>query len=402
MRVAMLEEPVIEISTKEVKTITPDTSIGKAIGIMEQNKFHNLIVLDSDSSENEIYMVNIQDLLLASNPDSPVDEFMFKPHCIQKDTPTMEALCELLDSGQRAAPIVDADGKLAGIVTEYDIMARGAHSYILRDTAVGDVMTGDVIYVDKTASIGKARSIMRKSNLGHLVIVDEHNKITGIITEGDILRRLYKPKQRMTSGEYKGEKIARMGQPVSLIMSSPVITTTMDANLADVAGLMCEHDIRAVPITRKDMRPRGIVTTHDIMRFLSEFRAKREVNVEILGTVDEAYKELAMRIIDTELRKIVRLARRIHWIKIVIKKERDRGGVSYYKIGAHVKTPEKLYVGYGEPGGTKILTAARGAGEIEKKADKRRWDFIATLKDALLSVRAQMEDDKIKRGSGRS
>ena len=402
MRVAMLEEPVIEISTKEVKTITPDTSIGKAIGIMEQNKFHNLIVLDSDSSENEIYMVNIQDLLLASNPDSPVDEFMFKPHCIQKDTPTMEALCELLDSGQRAAPIVDADGKLAGIVTEYDIMARGAHSYILRDTAVGDVMTSDVIYVDKTASIGKARSIMRKSNLGHLVIVDEHNKITGIITEGDILRRLYKPKQRMTSGEYKGEKIARMGQPVSLIMSSPVITATMDANLADVAGLMCEHDIRAVPITRKDMRPRGIVTTHDIMRFLSEFRAKREVNVEILGTVDEAYKELAMRIIDTELRKIVRLARRIHWIKIVIKKERDRGGVSYYKIGAHVKTPEKLYVGYGEPGGTKILMAARGAGEIEKKADKRRWDFIATLKDALLSVRAQMEDDKIKRGSGRS
>jgi len=52
MRVAMLEEPVIEISTKEVKTIAPDTSIGKAIGIMEQNKFHNLLVLDSDSSEN--------------------------------------------------------------------------------------------------------------------------------------------------------------------------------------------------------------------------------------------------------------------------------------------------------------------------------------------------------------
>ena len=105
-------------------------------------------------------------------------------------------------------------------------------------------------------------------------------------------------------------------------------------------------------------------------------------------------QELATRIIDTELRKIVRLARRIHWIKIVIKKERDRGGVSYYKIGAHVKTPEKLYVGYGEPGGTKLLMAARGAGEIEKKADKRRWDFIATLKDALLSARAQMEDDK--------
>jgi len=41
----MFDEPVIEISTKEVTAITPDTSIAKAIGIMEKNNFHNLVVL---------------------------------------------------------------------------------------------------------------------------------------------------------------------------------------------------------------------------------------------------------------------------------------------------------------------------------------------------------------------
>ncbi len=388
----MFEEPVIEISTVEVKTVTPDTSIGKAIGIMEQNSFHNLIVLGGTT--DEIHMVNIQDLLMASNPESPVDVFMFKPHCIHKDTPAIDAIVEMLGSGQRAAPVVDSGGKLLGIVTEYDVMKRGVHSFILKDTEVEDAMTADVVYVERTASIGKARSIMRKNNLGHLLIVDEHNRLTGILTEGDILRRIYKPKQRMTAGEYKGEKVPRMGQPVYMVMSTPVITATPDANLAEVAGLMCEHDIRAVPIVKKDQSLRGIVTMHDIMRYLSEFRERRRVNIEIQGEIEDEYKDLAMRIIDTEVRKIVRLARRVHWIKLVIKKERARGGVSYHRIGVHVKTPDKLYVGYGEPGGTQTLIAARGAGEIEKRADKRRWDFIAALKDALLSVRTQMEDDK--------
>ena len=96
--------------------------------------------------------------------------------------------------------------------------------------------------------------------------------------------------------------------------------------------------------------------------------------------------------------KIARSAKRIHWVKIVIKKERDRGGVSYYKIGVHVKTPNTLYVAYGEPGGTKTRMTARGVEEVEVKADKRRWDFMEVLKDALMSVRGQIEHD---RGRGR-
>ncbi|MEA3488593.1 MAG: CBS domain-containing protein, partial [Euryarchaeota archaeon] len=126
----MFDEPVIDICTKEVTTVTPDTSIAKAIGIMETNKFHNLVVLDS----TEIYMVNIQDLLLASNPESHVDAFMFTPHGIHKDTQTIDAISELVNSGQRGAPIVADDGTLVGIVTEHDVMRRGSDSLILKDT----------------------------------------------------------------------------------------------------------------------------------------------------------------------------------------------------------------------------------------------------------------------------
>jgi len=391
----LFDEPVIEISTREVTAVTPDTPVAKAIGIMEKDNFHNLLVLDG----KDIYQISIQDLLVVSNAESNVDGLMYSPHCIPSDTPTIDAICELVDSGQRAAPVIDATGKLEGIVTDYDIMKRGAESLILKDAEVTEAMTKKPAYVYETDGIGKARSIMRKNNLGQVLVVDVEEKLKGIVTQGDILKKIYKPKRKMTAGEVKGENVPRMGQSISLIMSSPVITADVDANLADVANLMREHDIRGVPIV-KDGVAQGIVTIRDIMKYLRELKERAMVNVEMQGDLDEEYKELAERIIETNVRKIVRFARRVHWIKIVIKKERDKGGVSYYKIGVHVKTPDKLYVGQSEPGGTKTITAKRDAGEAEKKVGKRRWSFVDVLKDALLSVEGQMEEDKKRRRKG--
>jgi len=175
----------------------------------------------------------------------------------------------------------------------------------------------------------------------------------------------------------------------------------VDANLAKVANLMQKYDIRSVPILREGV-PRGIVTIQDMMRYLRGLKEEVKVEVEMQGTPDEKYKELAERVIETEVRKIVKIAKRVHWIKVVIKKERDRGGTSYYKIGAHVKTPDKLYVAQSEPGGThsQTMIAKRGMvgnREVEVRAGKRRWDFIDVLKDALLSVEEQIEEDKEKR-----
>ncbi len=385
----MFDEPVMEITTRDVVTVTPETSISTAIGIMEKNKFHNLIV----RANGGIFLVNVQDLLIASNPDSHVDEFMFKPHSIHKDTPTIDAISALMDSGQRAAPVVDDSEALVGIVTEYDIMKRGSESHVLKDAEVRKIMPRNPICVEKDDSIGKARSLMTKNGIGRVLVIDEMFNLLGIVTGGDILRKIYKPKRRMTAGEFTGEKVTRMEQPVSIIMNAPVITADVDANLADVANLLQQHDIRGVPIV-KDRVPRGVITIQDILRYLRMLKEEAMVEVEIQGTLDEEYKELAERIIETEVRKIAKFARRVHWIKIVIKKERDRGGVPYYKISAHVKTPNKLYVGGAEPKPIKTITAKTEDQVEETKVRKRRWDFIEVLKDALLSVERQIEEDR--------
>lgn len=385
----MFEEPVINICTKDVVTITPDTPLTKAISLMETNNFHNLVVLAND----DIYLVYLRDLLFASNPEIPVDDYMFKPYCIYKDSPIIDAVCAMIDSGQRALPVVDDDEKLVGIVTDYDIMKEGSKSRLLKDTEVTKVMTRDPLYIEETDSIGKARSIMRENNIGRLPVFDKKGRLTGIVTDGDILTKVYKPKKRVTIGEIKGEKIPRMAHPVSTIMSSPVITAEIDSNLAEVAGLMQKYDIRGVTIV-KDGLLRGIITTKDIMKYLRTLKEEAMIEVEIQGEIDEEYRFLAERIIETEVRKIARFARRVHWIRIVINKERDKGGIPYYKISTYVKTPNKLYVGQGEPGIVKRVVEKSEDSEV--KIYKKRWDLIDSLKSSLLSVQKQMERDQEK------
>ena len=386
----MLTEPVIEIATKDPVTITPDTPISKAIGIMEKHHFHNLIVLDE---REEIYLVTIHDLLLASSVNETVETLMFKPHCVNENTPVIDAICEILDSGQRAAPVVDDNGKLVGIVTDYDIMSRVGRSQLLKDVKVTRVMTRDPITIYEYESIGKARSLMRKHNIGRLIVLDRDGKPVGMVTEDDILRKIYKPKRRMTLGEVVGEKVPRMSQPVSLIMSTPLITADMDATIPEVARIMEKYDIRGVPIMKRG-RLKGIVTRIDIMKYIKELREGSYVEVEIYGEFDEEMKELAERILATEVKKIVKYTGKPQWIKISIKKEHDKGGVPYYHVKVYVKTPGKLYVGEGRP---KLSISKRMEMEEEDVVlvtEKQRWDFIEVLKDALDAVLKRIEIDK--------
>ncbi len=386
----MLNEPIIEIGTKDVLTITPDTTVSKALGLMEKNDYHNLIVLDD---EGNIYMVIMHDLLSATSLNEKIETLMFKPHCINENTLVIEAVCEMVDCGQRGAPIVNDEGKLVGIVTDYDIMKRASTSELLKEVKVSKIMSRNPITIDYNDSIGKARSLMKKYDVTRLVVLDKEGIAIGMITEEDILTKIYKPKKKMTVGEVVGEKVPRMSQPVTSIMNSPLIYCDVEDTIPEVAKLMEKYDIRGVPAFKKGTL-RGMVSRLDIMKYIKSLSKESTVEVIIQGEFEEELKELAERILTTEIQKIVKYANRVHWIKLVVKKEHDKGGTASYVVNAYVKTPKKLYASHGTLNtGTKLEYDGE---DIKIISDKKRWDFMEVLKDALESIKKQIESDNDK------
>ncbi len=97
----------------------------------------------------------------------------------------------------RHMPVVEADGTLAGIVSQRD-MFRGAlskllgfgevaQSKVIATLLVKDVMTTDPHTIGPDALLSEAAKILYENKYGCLVVVED-GKIVGILTESDFVR----------------------------------------------------------------------------------------------------------------------------------------------------------------------------------------------------------------------
>ena len=98
----------------------------------------------------------------------------------------------------RRLPVVDKDGRLLGIVSERDLKAASPSSatsldmyemtYLLSELKVKGIMTREPMYIRTTDTVERAALIMRDRKFGSLPVVDEAEKVVGIITDTDIFR----------------------------------------------------------------------------------------------------------------------------------------------------------------------------------------------------------------------
>lgn len=97
----------------------------------------------------------------------------------------------------RHLPVVDDDGTLAGIVTQRDLFHSGllralgygtrAREQALESLMVKEAMKSEVVTTSPDAPLAEAAKLMLERKIGCLVVL-EHAKIVGILTEADFVR----------------------------------------------------------------------------------------------------------------------------------------------------------------------------------------------------------------------
>jgi len=119
------------------------------------------------------------------------------PYTVFSNAPLIDVIALMHDKKLKRIPVVGPDGKsVVGIVTDSDIQKVSPSeastlsifeiNYLLRKLTVNSAMTKNVITISPDALLEDAALLMRANRISALLVVEEKNKLVGIITESDI------------------------------------------------------------------------------------------------------------------------------------------------------------------------------------------------------------------------
>jgi acetoin utilization protein AcuB len=110
-----------------------------------------------------------------------------KPYCVTGNDRLDDVTRTMAEGSFRHAPVVDATGKLLGMLSDRDMRE---HKGYLPTTRVSAAMVEPAIAIRAEDPIERAAHLMRSHKIGALPVVDGERRVVGIITESDLLDAL--------------------------------------------------------------------------------------------------------------------------------------------------------------------------------------------------------------------
>jgi CBS domain-containing protein len=110
--------------------------------------------------------------------------------CASADESLVQAAQKLRDLDVGALPICGNDDRLAGMITDRDIVVRGlAAGLDPQTTKVGELAEGKPVTIGADDSVEEALATMSKHGVRRLPVIDGH-KLVGVVSQADVARHL--------------------------------------------------------------------------------------------------------------------------------------------------------------------------------------------------------------------
>ncbi len=265
---------------RSVSTVVATEAIRAAAKQMETDGVGLLAVLEDGRAAG---VLTDRDLVLhaADGPRFEVARAMTTPAIpISTDTPLDEAIESMERSRVRRLLVIDGEGRPYGVL-ELDDLVRliGRELAALADVADAQIhrlpgasaptagaesggrrsthYSKAVVALRSDAPVQRAIEEMKRAAIGSVVVTDEQDRPTGMVTDRDIAIRI------VAQGD--DPKVVRLGD----IMTAPAITADASQPMEEITELMRAHRVRRVPVVQ-DGRLVGIVSYDDLLVALSD------------------------------------------------------------------------------------------------------------------------------------
>ncbi|WP_137121760.1 CBS domain-containing protein [Segeticoccus rhizosphaerae] len=162
---------------------------------------------------------------------------------------------------------------------------------------VREVMTQPALSLPVGATIDEAMRLLVSARISCLPVVDERDRVVGVVSESDVLRDPLEPDPRAH---------ARSSVPppprhhqVESVMTRGPFTTHERADVADVAAVFAERGWKSIPVVHDD-RLVGVISRSDVVRALS--RCDEEIQADVrLRLASDGLPGWRVRVCDAEV-----------------------------------------------------------------------------------------------------
>lgn len=157
---------------------------------------------------------------------------------------------------------------------------------ITMNVTVNDVMTTAVVAVKKGASYKEMAVLLRKYRVSAFPVVDDDQKVIGIVSEADLLAKEALNADRggvITAMLHHKELEKAEGVIAGDLMTRNVVTVRPDDTVEQAARLMYHLQVKRLPVVDAGGHLVGIVSRTDLLTVFD--RPDREIRAEIVENV---------------------------------------------------------------------------------------------------------------------
>lgn len=116
----------------------------------------------------------------------PIDEFISKAITIREDKGLAEAINQLRQNRVDSLIVVNKSNQYKGVASSWDIY----RNYNDEKLKIKDIVRTDYACIKENDSVEKALIMIKESNKGYVLVLDDNKKVKGVITNGSLVKLL--------------------------------------------------------------------------------------------------------------------------------------------------------------------------------------------------------------------
>ncbi len=252
-------------------TVSPETLIEDAIARMHQTQTSCVLITDQQRPVGIFTERDLVRLVASGQPTAAITIAMVMtpevntiPADRVKDSLTPFNLMRQLQV--RHLPVVDAGGRLKGLITKQSLRKTLTTPTLLKFKTVAEAMENQVICTPQSASVLQVARLMTEHTVSCVVITDPSDYPVGIITERDIVQfQILGIDVHQTSAQ--------------TVMSTPLLPISPQDSLWLAHQQMTQHHVRRLVVCSSAGKLMGLITQSSILQVLNPVEVQQVVEL---------------------------------------------------------------------------------------------------------------------------